>query len=231
MSPIFWQRNLNLCGSPRSSSESRRPLDVISVWPSACYRPHWAVPASGARGGVRVRSEMEATCVDLYRGPRTILRQSTGGGFKPRAWWRARGGSCCLISQWHTVCRGPDPSHVACPCFRFLSARPCFRAAVPPFRLTLIPKPQPLLLLQEGLRLPILDNFLSMRFFSSLFLPPLALSFSLSSRSLFLVHSMYIFLLLSLSFACSRSRPLPLCRSPFCPWFHHPLPLSPHPYQ
>jgi hypothetical protein len=26
-----WQRNLNLCGSPRSSSESRRPLDVISV--------------------------------------------------------------------------------------------------------------------------------------------------------------------------------------------------------
>jgi len=31
VSPIFWQRNLNLCGSPRSSSESRRPLDVISV--------------------------------------------------------------------------------------------------------------------------------------------------------------------------------------------------------
>ena len=31
VSPISWQRNLNLCASPRSSSESRRPLDVISV--------------------------------------------------------------------------------------------------------------------------------------------------------------------------------------------------------
>ena len=31
VSPIFWQMNLNLYGSPRSSSESRRPLDVISV--------------------------------------------------------------------------------------------------------------------------------------------------------------------------------------------------------
>jgi hypothetical protein len=30
VSPISCQRNLNLCGSPRSSSESRRPLDVIS---------------------------------------------------------------------------------------------------------------------------------------------------------------------------------------------------------
>jgi len=35
VSPIFWQRNLNLCVSARSSSESRRPLDVISV----CTRP------------------------------------------------------------------------------------------------------------------------------------------------------------------------------------------------
>ena len=74
VSPISWQRNLNLCGSPRSSSESRRPLDVTR---SACHRPCWAVPTSGARGGVRV-SEMEA-CVDLYRGPGTIPRQSTGG--------------------------------------------------------------------------------------------------------------------------------------------------------
>ena len=32
VSPISLQRNLNLCGSPRSSSESRRPLDV-------CTRP------------------------------------------------------------------------------------------------------------------------------------------------------------------------------------------------
>jgi len=32
---MCWQRNLNLCGSPRSCSESRRPLDVISV----CTRP------------------------------------------------------------------------------------------------------------------------------------------------------------------------------------------------
>jgi len=31
VSPIFWQRNLNLCGSQRSSSEALRPLDVISV--------------------------------------------------------------------------------------------------------------------------------------------------------------------------------------------------------
>ena len=56
--PMPWQRNLNLCGSPRSSSESRRPLDDISV----CFRPgqqvglsHWALPTSGARGRVRVR--------------------------------------------------------------------------------------------------------------------------------------------------------------------------------
>ena len=63
------QRNLNLCGSPRSSSESRRPLDVISV----CTRPgqhvglpHWAVPTSGARGRVRVRSRWEEG--DLFVG-------------------------------------------------------------------------------------------------------------------------------------------------------------------
>jgi hypothetical protein len=33
VTPMLWQRNLNLCGSQSSSSESRRPLDIISVCP------------------------------------------------------------------------------------------------------------------------------------------------------------------------------------------------------
>ena len=45
VSTISWQRNLNLCGSPRSSSESWRPLDVISV----CIRPGHAPTAPPAR--------------------------------------------------------------------------------------------------------------------------------------------------------------------------------------
>ena len=61
VSPISWQRNLNRCGSPRSSSESRRPLDVISV----CTRPGQHVTdrigpyQPQVPGGVRVRSEMD----------------------------------------------------------------------------------------------------------------------------------------------------------------------------
>ncbi len=83
VTPVPWQRNLILCGSPRSSSDSRRPLDVISVY----TRPARGQPGrvgsvltSGARGTVRGRSEME-TCIDLFRGPRSTPWQPTVGGF------------------------------------------------------------------------------------------------------------------------------------------------------
>jgi hypothetical protein len=52
------------------------------------------VLASGARGGVLVRSEREA-CVDLYRGPRMILKPRGAGAqvathsHLPRVWREA----------------------------------------------------------------------------------------------------------------------------------------------
>jgi len=70
VSPIFWQRNLNLCGSPRSSSESRRPLDVISV----CTRPGQHVTdrigpyqpqVPGAEFGLGVRWRLALTSIGV----------------------------------------------------------------------------------------------------------------------------------------------------------------------
>ena len=121
VSPISWQRNLNFCGSPRTSSESRRPLDVISV----CTRPGQHVTDRRGPyqpqvpgGRVRVRSEMEA-CVDLYRGPRHSLGNPPVVGFSlglggvpgesPDA-GQLSGTPLC-------VGRGKrDPSHVVRPC-------------------------------------------------------------------------------------------------------------------
>ena len=70
VSPISWQRNLNLCGSPRSSSESRRPLDVISV----CTRPGQHVTdrigpyqpqVPGAEFGLGVRWRLALTSIGV----------------------------------------------------------------------------------------------------------------------------------------------------------------------
>ena len=69
----FWQRNLNLCGSPRSSSESRRPLDVTSV----CTRPGQHVTdrigpyqpqVSGEEFGFGVRWRLALTSIG-FPGP------------------------------------------------------------------------------------------------------------------------------------------------------------------
>ena len=70
VSPISLQRNLNLCGSPRSSSESRRPLDVISV----CTRPGQHVTdrigpyqpqVPGAEFGLGVRWRLALTSIGV----------------------------------------------------------------------------------------------------------------------------------------------------------------------
>ena len=100
VSPISLQRNLNLCGWPRSSSESRRPLDVISV----CTRPGQHVTdrrgpyqhqVPGAEFGLGVRWRLALTS--------GVPRRPLGN---PPVRWRARGKSRCRTAQWHTVvCR------------------------------------------------------------------------------------------------------------------------------
>jgi hypothetical protein len=74
VSPISWQRNLNLCGWPRSSSESRRPLDVISV----CTRPGQHVTdrrgpyqpqVPGAEFGLGVRLRLALTSIGVPDTP------------------------------------------------------------------------------------------------------------------------------------------------------------------
>jgi hypothetical protein len=70
VTPMPWQRNLNLCVSPCSSLESQRPLDVISVCSlhsarSACklssfdlYRPY-RPQVPGAEFGLGVRWRLD----------------------------------------------------------------------------------------------------------------------------------------------------------------------------
>jgi hypothetical protein len=133
VSPISWQRNLNFCGSPRSSSESRRPLDVISV----CTRPGQHVTdrigpyQPQVQGGVRVGSEMEA-CVDpgpsLGNPPVLVFSLWLGGvlGGGPVAGqlsgtpcgpgWRIHGSvedTKLSTNKQHTLSCRADPSNVA----------------------------------------------------------------------------------------------------------------------
>ena len=70
MSQISWQRNLNLCGSPCSSSEPRRPLGVISI----CTRPGQHVidgvgpyqpQVLGAEFGLGVRWRLASTSIGV----------------------------------------------------------------------------------------------------------------------------------------------------------------------
>jgi hypothetical protein len=89
VSPIFWQRNLNLCGSPRSSSESRRPLDVISVY----TRPGqhvtdsigpYQLQVSGAEFGLGVRWRLALTSTgvpgpSLGNPPMVVFSLGLGG--------------------------------------------------------------------------------------------------------------------------------------------------------
>ncbi len=83
VSRIFWQRNLNLCGSPRSSSESRRPLDVISV----CTRPGQHVTdrigpyqpqVPGAEFGLGVRWRLALTSIGVPGHSLGVPRPSLG---------------------------------------------------------------------------------------------------------------------------------------------------------
>ncbi len=89
VSPISWQRNLNLCGSPRSSSESRRPLDVISVCTRpgqhvtdrvGPYQPH--VPGAEFELGVRWRLALTSIGVpgqSLGKPPVVVFSLGLGG--------------------------------------------------------------------------------------------------------------------------------------------------------
>ena len=121
VSPISLQRNLNLCGWPRSSSESRRPLDVISV----CTRPGQHVTdrrgpyqpqVPGAEFGLGVRWRLALTSIgvpgrSLGTPPVVGFSLGLGGvpGESPDA-GQLSGTPLC-------VGRGKrDPSHVVRPC-------------------------------------------------------------------------------------------------------------------
>ena len=107
VSPIPWQRNSNLCVSPRSSSESRRPLHVISV----CTRPGQHVAdrvglyqpqVQGAEFGLGVRWRLALTSIGVP-GP------SLGN---PHRWW--------FLASGLVTCQGGVPlpdSSVAHRCF------------------------------------------------------------------------------------------------------------------
>ena len=91
VSPISWQRNLNHCGSPCSSSESRRPLDVISV----CTRPgqhvtdrigQYQPQVPGAEFGLGVRWSLVLTSVGVpeqFLGNPPVVVFSLGLGGVP----------------------------------------------------------------------------------------------------------------------------------------------------
>ena len=136
MSPIFWQRNLNLCVSARSSSESRRPLDVISV----CTRPgqhvtdclgEYQPQVTGEEFGLGVRWRLALTSIrvpgpSLGNPPVVVFSLWLGvvGPFPDssvaHSVCRGQWHSPCAAdpSQWHSPCAA-DPSHVARPCFGF----------------------------------------------------------------------------------------------------------------
>jgi len=120
VSPISCQRNLNLCGSPRSSSEFRKPLDVMSV----CTRPaqHVAddrvgpyqpqVPGAEFGLGVRVRWRLALTSIGVpgpSLGNPPVVVFSLGLGGVP--------GEGPVAGQLSGTLPRRDPSHVARPLY------------------------------------------------------------------------------------------------------------------
>jgi len=114
VSPIFWQRNLNLCGSPRSSSESWRPLDVISV----CTRPGQHVTdrigpyqpqVPGAEFGLGVRWRLALTSIgvpgpSLGNPPVVVFSLGLGGVPEGGPVAGQHSGTLCSVHTHTCVC-------------------------------------------------------------------------------------------------------------------------------